>query len=165
MITKLFKSIHGNFELILDDEDSWVLDYGLGLWKDSRREIPYVVFQNSKRNKEYLGKKLSRVLLNCQDTYIVDHINGNPMDNRRSNLRITTQNHNNMNAKKRKNSKSIYKGVCPTYKKTGLWTAQIQHNYKKYTIGTKFTSEEEAAKAYDKRALELFGQFAKLNFK
>lgn len=162
MRIKMCSVKHGDWYLLLDEEDAWVLNFGLGLWKDSKREIPYVVFQNSKRNIHLRGKKLSRVLLDCPDNFIVDHINGNPMDNQRANLRITSQANNNKNAKKRRNSLSRYKGVCPSNKR-GFWKAQIQSNYKKYAIGI-FPSEEKAAEAYDKKALELFGEFAKLNY-
>lgn len=162
MIVKVFNSPSlGTWELFIDDEDSWILSYGLGLWTDHKRKIPYVVFQNSKRNKEFRGKKISRVIMNCPETLVVDHIDGNPMNNCKSNLRVTEQKHNNKNASKRKNSKSLYKGVSP--KKNGTFTVKIQKDNKTAFIG-KYKTELEAAKAYDKKAKELFGEFARLNF-
>lgn len=47
-------------------------------------------------------------------------------------------------------------------KRTGKWLAQIMHNYKNHCLGY-FASETEAAKAYNKKAIELFGEFANVN--
>jgi len=89
----------------------------------------------------------------------VDHINGERSDNRRENLRWATNSQNQMNKRKTKGS-SKYKGV---YRRKGRWFATIQYESKGYAIG-QYESEEDAGKAYDLKALELFGQFAKLNF-
>jgi len=92
---------------------------------------------------------------------IIDHKNGNGMDNRLANLRVVTHQQNMCNSKKRKASSSIYKGV---YKhKHGKWCANITENGKVRSLGY-FISEEEAAKAYDKEATKLQGEFARLNF-
>jgi len=119
---------------------------------------------------EYLGQyrrkdlKLHRLIMSAQPGQIIDHINGNKRDNRKSNLRFCTQAENcrnNQNVRKNKTSK--YKGVswCEPRK---AWLAQIQLNKKKTMIGL-YKTQEEAAKAYDKKALELFGEYANLNFK
>lgn len=60
---------------------------------------------------------------------------------------------------KKRNGVSKYVGV---YKKRNKWTAEITHNYQKYRLGT-FQSEIEAAKAYDRKAIELFGENARVN--
>jgi len=95
----------------------------------------------------------------------VDHVNGNKLDNRIENLRIVTRQQNQFNSKPSKNSFSKYKGVSfdknSAHKKPIF--AQIMHNRKNYRLGT-YTSEEEAARAYDKKAIELFGEYAYLNF-
>ena len=57
---------------------------------------------------------------------------------------------------------SIYYGV--SFNKTAnKWTAQIRHNGQRIHLGY-FTNESEAARAFDQKAIELFGVFAKLNF-
>ena len=82
----------------------------------------------------------------------MDHINGNPLDNRRENIRITTSLINNQNARKRKDGHtSCYKGVHKVLKR---WKSQIQIEGKKLSLGTHST-ESEAALAYN-NALDLY---------
>lgn len=92
----------------------------------------------------------------------VDHANGNSLDNRRSNLRIATRQQNNWNRRPQRGSSSPYVGVSWA-KDRGLWVAAIERNDRKIWIGS-FESAEEAARAYDAKALELRGEFACLNF-
>jgi|ERR1041385_872703 hypothetical protein len=93
---------------------------------------------------------------------IIDHIDRNPFNNQRSNLRVCTQSQNLANSTKRKGTISKYKGV--TWDKSrNVWKAQIQFEYKHINIGY-FNSENEAARAYDRKAKRLFGEFAVLNF-
>lgn len=91
----------------------------------------------------------------------VDHVNGDKLDNRKSNLRLANQSQNNMNASLRMGSKSGFKGV---YKHSdgGYWVAQITVESKTEYIG-RFRSPVDAAIAYNRRALEVFGEFARLN--
>lgn len=92
----------------------------------------------------------------------VDHINGNGLDNRKENLRETNNTLNRANSRKRLGCTSKYKGVN-WYAATGKWRAQININHRAIHLGY-FFNEEDAAKAYDRKALELFGEHAKLNF-
>ena len=96
----------------------------------------------------------------------IDHINRNRLDNRKCNLRMATQSQNNCNVSKYKNNTSGYKGVyyAPYNNKTNPWKAQIRINNKNKGIGY-FKTADEAAKAYDKMAIELHKEFAWLNFK
>ena len=93
---------------------------------------------------------------------ITDHINGDKLDNRRSNLRKATSAENNRN--RRKASHKQYKGV---YKST---TKHLESYHSKLGIGDKniylgsFSNKILAAKAYDNAAVEYFGKFARLNF-
>lgn len=91
----------------------------------------------------------------------VDHINNVKDDNRIVNLREATNAENSKNKKAQVGGSSKYKGVC-WYKSSSKWSAQIRVNYKKIHLGH-YDNEEEAALAYNKAALELFGEFAKIN--
>lgn len=112
---------------------------------------------------EKTGKKgsiyMHRQVMGFPDT-LVDHENGMKTDCRRSNLRLATPAQNRQNTRKqRKKTYSKYKGVS---KFKGSWKAQIVHKYKHYHLGT-FRSEEEAAMAYNLKAIEFFGEFAEIN--
>jgi len=93
----------------------------------------------------------------------IDHINGNRLDCRKSNLRFCTNLQNQYNRGTNKNGTSKYKGVC-WITKQNRWRAQIKQSSKNFYIGN-FVNEIDAALAYDIKAKELFGDFAKLNFK
>lgn len=92
---------------------------------------------------------------------VTDHINGNKLDCRGENLRVCTRHQNNFNKFKRIGRTSKYKGVY-WQDLISKWRARIQFNYKMYHIGV-FKNEIEAAKAYNLKAQELFGEFANLN--
>lgn len=99
--------------------------------------------------------KMHRVIMNCPDGMEIDHKDHNRLNNRKNNLRICTSQDNAHNRRKFKSSQ--YKGV--TFNKHfGYYRAHIS-----ISIGTYLTAEE-AAHAYDKKAKELFGEFAYLNF-
>lgn len=101
---------------------------------------------------------LHRVLM--PGVALVDHISGDKLDNRRSNLRAATVTQNLANQAKRPGTTSSYKGVSRTA--SGRWLAQIQSAGRKVWLGT-FKDELDAAEAYDRAAVELFGEFARLN--
>lgn len=91
-----------------------------------------------------------------------DHINGNPLDNRRANLRSATRSQNNQN-KKYKNNTSGFKGVS-WREREKRWEARITIHRKTYHLG-EFTTAFAAAKVYDVAAQLFYGQHAMLNFK
>lgn len=102
------------------------------------------------------------LIMNTPKGLEVDHINGNKLDNRKSKLRIVTKQQNYQNQGKRLGCYSKYKGVSWN-KRSKKWLAYICLNYKLIHLGY-FSDEIEAGKAYDTKAKELFGEFAKLNF-
>lgn len=107
-----------------------------------------------------LERILGRPLENDEQ---VDHANGDRLDNRRSNLRLATAAQNIQNRHyKQPNTSSIYKGVR-FHKQAGKWVARITSNGTEYHLGC-FAEEIEAAKSYDKAAIEHHKEFASLNF-
>lgn len=108
----------------------------------------------------YLHNQLS----NCPKDKVTDHINGNILDNRKSNLRVCSIAENNRaKSINKKVNISGYKGVFWEIS-CRRWRAQITFNDKRIHIGV-FKNKIDAAIAYDKKAIELFKEFANLNFK
>lgn len=93
----------------------------------------------------------------CPEGFEVDHINGDKLDNRKQNLRVCTRAQNQANVGVTSRNKSGFKGVSFD---RGKWVARTKGVH----LG-RFTDPVEAARAYDKKAIELFGEFANLNFK
>lgn len=133
-------------------------------------DIDLKFFKNHKWKYDQVGAKsyvratngerpyLHRLIMQAPKGMVVDHINGNPLDNTRENLRVCSYENNNRNlTKKRGSSSSRFKGVS---KHGDKWRARIQEK----TIGI-YDTEVEAALAYDAEAVKLFGKFAKTNSK
>ncbi len=159
MEIKINSEKFGEQTILIDDEDyEKIKGKSLSLFKNSRagKEVLYV------RTSWINGKRflLHRFLTDCPKDKLIDHINHNPLDNRKSNLRICNNAENKMNMGRYKtNKESKYKGVF-IYNK--IITAAIGFNGKPIHLG-KFQTQKDAAKAYNKKAIELFGEFAYLN--
>jgi hypothetical protein len=129
--------------------------------KTARKQINY-----DKRGSPSL---MHRIILGLTDPRIkVDHIDRNGLNNQRSNLRIATQLQNMANQKRRKTqaSSSKFKGVFFSRGEYALrkpWRAMIKINYKTIHLG-RYTTEIEAANAYDVAAKKYHGEFACTNF-
>lgn len=91
-----------------------------------------------------------------------DHRDGDGLFCRRHNLRAATAQQNTWNRKLSSANRSGFKGVCFRSDR-GTWLAQITINGRQIKIGT-FKNWDDAARAYDKKATEFFGEFASLNF-
>ncbi len=150
----------GKFALV-DDEDY----EHLMQWKWHVNAYGYAVrnekswYEGVKRKRKILF--MHRLINKTPDGFHTDHIDGNTLNNKKNNLRDATRSKNMMNQKKREKCFSRYKGVCFS-KDRQKWQVDIQKNKKSIFIG-RFTCEIEAARAYNKAALEHFGEFARLN--
>jgi hypothetical protein len=104
--------------------------------------------------------RLHRFLLKPTASQMIDHKNGNTLDNRRSNIRICTRLQNSMNQKPRNGSKSSYKGVSFVKKsKRNPWLARIKINGNTKILGV-FNNIEAAAEAFQKAEIKYRGEFA-----
>lgn len=100
-----------------------------------------------------------REIIKANNNQQVDHINGNSLDNRKSNLRKCSLRQNILNRKKPKNNTSGYKGV---FKIKNRWKALIGVNKKRIYLGC-FLNKKDAAKAYNDAAIKYFGKFSNIN--
>lgn len=91
---------------------------------------------------------------------VIDHRDGNPLNNRWSNLRLSTHSNNAANRRRPRSNTSGFKGVvfCP---RTGKWRALISKDRRRYCLG-RYATAEEAHAAYVAKARELFGKFARV---
>ena len=92
---------------------------------------------------------------------VVDHIDGDSLNNVMSNLRICSRSENAKNRLKRPGTSSAYKGVTWN-KNEKKWKAQITNDYMYIPLGT-FDCEEEAAESYNEAAIRFHGDFVSLN--
>lgn len=144
---------------IVDDEDYEYLNQWKWMLRRDKNNL-YVVRGVWVNNKVEIIL-MHRLIMNCPKDMEIDHINHNGLDNRRYNLRICTHAQNCQNRKPYKNKLSKHKGV--TWRKDSKkWKAQIRFNGKQMSIGS-YITESEAIRAYNKKAKELFGEFAYLN--
>jgi hypothetical protein len=106
--------------------------------------------------------RLHRLIMDAPDGILVDHINGNGLDNRRANLRLATHSQNQWNKRKMQNTTSRFVGVSFRENRR-KWAAYIGVAGKRIWLGN-FDSEIEAARVYDQAAMKYRGEFARLNF-
>lgn len=149
---------------LVDDED---FDY-FNQWKWNAQLIHGRLYacrtqwglSGGKRKGIYLHRAVMRVL--DIKGIVVDHTDGNSLNNQKKNLRLCTPSQNCTNRKSGAGSSSKYLGVSwVTSRKR--WSAYIKKNYKNIFIGH-FFDEQEAARAYDEAAIKYHGEFANLNF-
>lgn len=120
---------------------------------------------NAKKGRGNNVIRMHRLITNVSRGEIVDHKNGNKIDNRKSNLRICSMGENKMNQNIYKNNTSGFKGVHlrnDPRTKIKKWQARISFNNNRISIGY-FTTAVEAAFAYNIAAIKFHGEFAKLN--
>lgn len=154
----------GKYETFISDEDADLAELRWQIAIRTNNNTFYVMRKNDKKfnymtlHRIILERMVGRELLEKEE--FVDHIDGNGLNNQRSNLRIATPAQNAANSQIPKNNKSGYKGVHWRDDRNG-YVAQIGFNRKRLWIGV-FATAEEAYAAYCDKAKELFGEFARL---
>jgi|7_EtaG_2_1085326.scaffolds.fasta_scaffold00638_21 hypothetical protein len=173
---KLWKNRNemSDYEVIIDDEDY-------------ERVVEAIKYKNGKPGKWYAHKtcagsgyyafagdhrkSMHRVIMDPPKGMDIDHKNGDTLDNRKENLRICTRSQNCQNKKLRRDSASGYKGVYKVKsgnlkKSFNAYVGDPETFYpnKRHINLGYYATAQEAARARDKKAKELFGEFAYLNF-
>lgn len=135
---------------VLDQEDASLANEPW--WWDGR-------YAKGNDNRYLHREVVDRALGKIPEGMFVDHIDGDPLNNRRRNLRVVTKAQNAANAAPR-GGRSKYRGVHQ--QASGRWAAQISKAGVRLCLGT-YDTEEDAAAAYDMAAKEVHGEFARLN--
>lgn len=149
IIFKEIKLSNGNVVLVDNEDYDWLMQYKWRHDKDGYARTSYYI--EGKR----FDKRMHRLIMNEPKGIMVDHINGNILDNRKENLRLANNTQNQWNQKPRENTSSKYKGVI---KRKHSFEVVINNKYKGH-----FTNEIAAANCYNYYAKKYFGEFAWLN--
>jgi hypothetical protein len=152
-----------NDEITVIDADDKRLIRLFGTWIKHGNYVRVIRNATPGRKGERQKELLHRLIMYCPRNLTVDHIDGNPLNNRKSNLRLATTSENASNRRKAPN-KTGYIGVqfvgsC----RRNPWRVYVAHKMKKTFLGY-FPTAEVAARAYDEKAKQLKGDFARLNF-
>jgi len=134
---------------LVDEGSSWVDRYQ---WYLHHTGYAYAYVEGKETS-------LHRLLVKTKKGMQVDHINQDKLDNRLSNLRVCSQTENRRNRPMTRRNTTGYKGVVESY---GKYAAKLGYMGKKLHLGY-YVTAEEAARAYNKKAQELHGEFASIN--
>lgn len=139
---------------LVDNADFEYLNQWKWYYSGRLRGTSYAVRRGPEQTKIYMHK-----LIVNKPGFYTDHIDGNGLNNQRSNLRYATNQQNQANTSKQINNKTGYKGV---YASRNKWRARL-HILRKGIDGGTYDTKEEAAIAYNRLAIKHFGEFARLN--
>ena len=157
---KLIPLTQGKFAIVDAKDYEWLSQYKWYANQDGNNFYAYTFLTKGNKKKRVF---MHRLIMNAPKGLCIDHIDINGLNNRRSNLRPCTPAQNVQNSRPRSNASSKYKGVFWN-KKNKKWIATIHKGENRTYLGG-FDDEIEAALAYDRKAEELFGEFAYLNFR
>lgn len=129
-------------------------------WTEHKKSRVSYALRNGKIDGEWRTVLMHRAIANPPFGFVVDHINGDGLDNRRSNLRIATPSQNRVNAPRQSNNTSGYKGVSwnPVAKK---WTASIGFERRNKNLGY-FDTPEQAYAVYCEASAKIHGAFSRV---
>ena len=121
----------------------------------------YVIRYKRTLLKKRVYESMHRLIMKPDKGFVIDHLDGNGLNNQRNNIRICTVSQNSMNRNKTVKNKSGFKGVI-WWERNSTWKAEIRLNKKKIYLGY-YENIIDAAKAYNDGAIKYHGEFAKLN--
>lgn len=162
---KKIKLTQGKFALVDDDDFEYLNQFKWQAKRAQRKvELWYATRSQATGYYKRIEIKMHREIMKAPKGMDVDHISGDGLDNRKDNLRICNRKDNSKNKCKFIGTSSKYKGVSALMSNAGYIqiTAKIMCDSKPYYLGT-FKTEREAALSYDRKAIELFGEFARTN--
>ena len=142
----------------LVDDDDYDRVTAVGKWYANPNHRTFYARKNFWRQGRYIAVLMHSLITGWPSP---DHVNGNGLDNQRHNLRPATSSQNSQNRRMRSDNTSGFKGVY--LRDRGRWVASIWTAGKNRHLGL-FATPEDAARAYDAAAAEIFGEFARLNF-
>jgi hypothetical protein len=148
---------------VIDDEDAGLVEeFKWYAMKAPQAEVKFYAAGWKHMPPGRFFVHLHRLILNAQPGQLVDHIDRNPLNCRRSNLRFVTQAQNNHNRSRCHRPKTTpYRGVF-FGRTNGVFKAAISVHGKKPYLGT-FATAEDGAPAWNKKAREVYGEFAYQN--
>lgn len=153
--------LDGSIAIVDLDDEVRLLEHKWRLHRHRNRNTNYAIANIDRR--EVL---MHRFIFAAERGTIMDHINMNGLDNRKSNLRYASRHQNSANVGKlsiKGGTTSVYKGVYLENRVSQKWRAKIKVSGKKINLGL-FDVEVDAAMAYDAAARKHFGEFARPNF-
>lgn len=156
---KELKISKGYFALVDDEDYEFLSNFK---WSANVQRHTVYAKKSAYRKKNMLTSNtneimLHRMILKPKNGEVVDHIDGNGLNNQKVNLRLCKQSENLRNKKHYKNNSSGVKGVYFN-KQANKWIAQIGFNKKMIYLGS-FINKHEAAQAYKEKSQKLFGEF------
>lgn len=153
---KQIKLTQGKFTLVNDEDYEYLNQWK---WHTYKSKGIYYARRYDCSNGGKKNIKMHRLLLNAEGEVLVDHIDGDGLNNQRVNIRLCTARQNAINRRGWGSSK--YTGVSFD-KESKKWRARINTGFAKINIG-RFAEEEKAAVAYNAYAKKYHGEFARLN--
>jgi len=150
----------GKVALVDDDDYDYLMQWK---WYAQRIGNTYYSIRNSYINRIRGSVYMHRSIMKCTPLEMIDHIDGNGLNNQKINLRIANKQTNARNTRYIHGSVP-YKGVLFIKRKTkNVYISRINIDYKQTWLGT-YNNPIEAARAYDRAAIKYFGEYASLNF-
>jgi len=152
----------GKFAIVDDNDFDWLNQWK---WCAAKSRCGYRAVRSIKKDGKWTTCSMSRFILNAPIHLLVDHKNHIIHDNRKSNLRLCTPSQNCANQIIKLGGASKHKGVSydTSRKRNKRWVARLNSCGNYINLG-RFLTEIEAAKAYDAKAKEVYGEFAYTNF-